>query len=91
MSKKLATGDLLVQTINVSQVKLMLKLQFIHEIEIETFIRVFMNSCRRVVSHCDFVDMDETEIADWLTRMSLRLERLLRILTAPEGSQHLQF
>ena len=33
-----------------------------HDIEIEAFIPVFMNSCRRVSSHRDFVDMDETEI-----------------------------
>ena len=65
-AKKLASGNLLVQTLNVSQVKSLLKLQLIHDIEIEAFIPVSMNSCRRVASQCDFVDMDETEITDYL-------------------------
>ena len=62
--KKLASGDLLVQTLNVSQVKSLLKLRTIHDIEIEAFIPVSMNSCRGVASHRDFVDMDEAEITD---------------------------
>ena len=64
MWKKLASGDLLVQTLNVSQVKSLLKLRIIHDIEIEAFIPVSMNSCRGFASHRDFVDMDEAEITD---------------------------
>ena len=62
--KKLASGDLLVHTLNVSQVKSLLKLRFIHNIEIEASIPVSMNSCRGVVSHRDFIDMEAAEIAD---------------------------
>ncbi|MPC37701.1 hypothetical protein E2C01_031190 [Portunus trituberculatus] len=36
----------------------------IHDIEIEASISVPMNSCRRVASHCDFMDIDSTEIVD---------------------------
>ena len=64
MFKKLASGDLLVQTLKVSQVKSLLKLRIIHDIEIEAFIPVSMNSCQGVASHRDFVDMDEAEITD---------------------------
>ena len=62
--KNLASGDLLVHTLNVSKEKLLLKLQFIHDIEVEAFITVSMNSCRGVTSQCNFVDIDETEITD---------------------------
>ena len=62
--KKLASGDLLVHTNNVTQVKSLLKLRFIHDIPIEASIPVSVNSCRGVVSHRDFVDMESTEIAD---------------------------
>ncbi|MPC47857.1 hypothetical protein E2C01_041616 [Portunus trituberculatus] len=55
MWKKLASGDLLVQTVN---------LWFIHDIEIEASIKVSMNSCRGVASHRDFVDMEPTDIVD---------------------------
>ena len=64
--KKLASGDLLVHTINVSQVKSLLKLRFIHDIEIEASIPVSMNSCRGVASHRDFVDMEPTEIVEFM-------------------------
>lgn len=62
--KKLASGDLLVHTLNVSQVKSLLKLRFMHDIEIEASIPLSMNSCRGVASNYEFVDMDAADIVD---------------------------
>ena len=68
---KLATGDLLVQTFNLSQVKSLLKLRFIHDIKIEAFITVSKKLCEGIASHRDFVDMDETEIIDFMTEQNV--------------------
>ncbi|MPC79203.1 hypothetical protein E2C01_073718 [Portunus trituberculatus] len=54
------------RTLNISQVKSLLKLQCIHDIEIEASILVSMNSCRGVASHRNFVDMDSTETVDFM-------------------------
>ena len=62
--KKLASGDLLVQALNSAQIKSLLKLRCIHDIEIEASIPVSMNSCRGVVTHADFIDMETAEIVD---------------------------
>ena len=62
--KKLASGDLLIHTLNSSQVKSLMKLRYIHDIEVEASIPVSMNSCRGVASHYDFVDMETADIVD---------------------------
>ena len=54
----------LVSVLNVTQVKSLLKLRFIHDIEIEAFIQVSMNPSRGIASHSHFVDISETEITD---------------------------
>ena len=48
----------------IQQIKSLLKLQTIHEIQIENSIPVSMNSCRRVASHSHFVEMGPAEIVD---------------------------
>ena len=48
---KLASGDLLVEALNSAQIKSLLKLRYVHNIEIEASIPVSMNSCRGIVTH----------------------------------------
>ena len=69
--KKLASGDLLVHTLNVNQVKSLLKLRYVHDIEVEASIPVSMNSCRGVASHPAFVEMESADILDNMADQSV--------------------
>ena len=62
--KKLASGNLLVEALNSAQIKSMLKLWYVHNIEIEASIPMLMNSCMGVVTHADFIDIETAEIVD---------------------------
>lgn len=62
--KKLASGDLLVHTLNGNQVKSPLKFRLIYDIENEASIPLSMNSWRGVASHDDFVDMEAVDIVE---------------------------
>ena len=62
--KKLASGDLLIETLTPNQTKSLLKLRYVHDIEIEASIPVSMNTCKGVVTHHDFIEMETADIVD---------------------------
>lgn len=69
--KYLASGDLLVETRTVTQVKDLLKLRFIHDIEIEASIPTSMNSCRGVVTSRDFLDSTPAQILEGMAEQNV--------------------
>ena len=66
--KRLASGDLRIETFNCVQVKQLLKLRTFHDIPTEASIPVSENSCRGVLYHPSFVFDSDEEMLDGLAR-----------------------
>ena len=66
--KRLASGDLRVETFNCIQVKQLLKFRTFHDIPTEASIPVSDNSCKGVLYHPSFVFDSDEEILDGLAR-----------------------
>jgi len=62
--KKLASGDLLVETFTSAQIRDLLKLRKFHTFDVEVSIPVSMNSCKGVITHRELIDMDAESIVE---------------------------
>lgn len=69
--RSLGSGDLPGQTRTVFQVRGLLRLGLIHDVEVEASIPISMNSCRGVVTAHDFLEVRSGQIPDGIVYQNI--------------------